>query len=154
MDIEERLKKLNITIPPPFIRPKEWKIEPFTIHENLLFLSGHGPRGLNHVVYNGRLGEDLSIEEGKKAAELCALNLLSSAKVALTDLNRIERIVKVFGMVKCTKDFNMQPEVINGASQLLINIFGDKGRHARTAVGMYDLPRGISVEIEMIVSFK
>ncbi|MEL6562330.1 MAG: RidA family protein [Bacteroidota bacterium] len=153
MDIYERLNELKIEIPPPIVRPDNWKLEPFQVHENLLFLSGHGPRSTYEVEFNGRLGDNMTIQEGKEAAKLCVLNLLSSAQIKLKDLNRINKVIKVFGMVKCTPDFHSQPEVINGASELLLNIFGDNGKHARTAVGMYDLPRGISVEIEMIVSF-
>ena len=154
MDIYKKIKDLSIEIPAPIIRPDNWKLMPYQIHDNLLFLSGHGPRSSDKVIYDGRLGENMTIEEGKKAAALCVLNLLSSAQLALNDLNRINQVLKVFGMVKCTNDFQHQPEVINGASELLINIFGERGMHARTAVGMYALPRGISVEIEMIVSFK
>lgn len=154
MNIYETIEKLGLQIPTPIIRPANWKLEPFTIHDNLLFLSGHGPRQTDKVIYSQRLGDDMTIEEGKKAAQLCILNLLSTAEQALGDLNKIEKILKLFGMVKCTSNFNYQPEVIDGASELLVSIFGDKGKHARTAVGMYDLPRGISVEIEMILSFK
>lgn len=153
MDIYKRLKELNLEIPPPIVRPDNWILEPFVISNKMLFLSGHGPRSTYEVVYNGRLGEDMSVKEGQEAAKLCTLNLLSSAEMALEDLNRIQSIVKVFGMVKCSNNFHLQPEVINGASQLLFEIFGEKGKHARTAVGMYDLPRGISVEIEMILEF-
>ena len=153
MDIYKRLNELKIEIPPPIVRPDNWKLEPFQVHENLLFLSGHGPRSTYEVKFNGRLGEDMTIEKGKEAAQLCVLNLLSSAQMKLKDLNRIQKIIKLFGMVKCTSNFHMHAEVINGASELLLEIFRDKGKHARTAVGMYDLPRGISVEIEMILSF-
>lgn len=153
MDIYTKLSMLSITIPPPIIRPKEWKLEPYVIHNKLLFLAGHGPRKDDKVVYSGRLGENLEINEGKKAAKLCVLNLLSSAQLALNDLNRVNKIIKLFGMVRCVPDFHYQPEVIDGASELLIEIFGDRGKHARTAVGMYDLPRGIAVEIEMILAF-
>jgi enamine deaminase RidA (YjgF/YER057c/UK114 family) len=154
MNVYDEIDKLGLKIPAPILRPVNWKLEPFSVHGNLLFLSGHGPRRVDKVIYNKRLGDDMSIEEGKKAAQLCMLNLLSTTEQALGDLNRIEKILKVFGMVKCSSNFNHQPEVIDGASELLVSIFGDIGRHARTAVGMYDLPMGISVEIEMILSFK
>lgn len=152
-NIYERLKVLDIHLPEPIIRPTNWKLKPFKISNNLLFLSGHGPRVGSEVAMNGRLGDGYDIEYGKRAARLCMLNLLKTTEIALGDLNRIKSIIKVFGMVKCTLDFNNQPEVIDGASELLIEIFGERGEHARTAVGMYDLPRGISVEIEMILEF-
>ena len=153
MDIYKRLKEEGLEIPPPLVRPTSWCFEPFVKHENILYLSGHGPRFKDQIVYTGRLGENLDLDTGRKAAELCILNLLSTIEIALGNLNRVERIIKVFGMVKCTPDFHMQPEIINGGSELLLKIFGDNGKHARSAVGMYDLPRGIPVEIEMTISY-
>jgi enamine deaminase RidA (YjgF/YER057c/UK114 family) len=117
---------------------------------NLVFLSGHGPVEKDRLI-TGRLGSDLTVEEGYRAARVVALGLLGSLKALIGDLERVRRIVKLLGMVNCDADFKEQPQVINGASDLLVEIFGDRGRHARSAVGMNALPLNIPVEIEMIV---
>jgi enamine deaminase RidA (YjgF/YER057c/UK114 family) len=118
---------------------------------NLLFVSGHGPYRDGKLQFLGKVGGDLTVEEGYQAARLVALNCLASVKEALGDLDRVKRVVKLLGMVNCTPEFGQQPEVINGASDLLVELYGDAGRHARSAVGMNALPRGIAVEIEMIL---
>jgi enamine deaminase RidA (YjgF/YER057c/UK114 family) len=117
----------------------------------LLFLSGHGPMRDGRVVYHGRVGRDLTIEQGQEAARLTGLNLLASTRNALGSLDRVRRVVKVLGMVQCTDDFVDHPKVINGFSDLMVEVFGDAGRHARSAVGMTSLPFGIAVEIEMVL---
>ncbi len=118
---------------------------------NLVFVSGHGPFRDGKAQFVGKVGKELSVEEGYKSAQLVCLNCLASVKEALGDLDRVRRVVKLLGMVNCTPEFGHQPEVINGASDLLVNLYGDAGRHARSAVGMGALPRGISVEIEMVL---
>jgi enamine deaminase RidA (YjgF/YER057c/UK114 family) len=118
---------------------------------NLVFVAGHGPHRDGELIYKGKLGQDVDVERGYEAAQLVALNMLASLKAEIGDLDRVKRVVKLLGMVNCVPDFGQQPEVINGASDLLVDIFGERGRHARSAVGMASLPRGISVEIEMIV---
>ncbi|QSE98024.1 RidA family protein [Fulvivirga lutea] len=118
---------------------------------NLVFLAGHGPGRADGTNVKGRLGEDLSIEQGYEAAQISAIALLSSLKAEIGDLNKVKRIVKVTGMVNSTADFYDQPKVINGCSDLLVKIFGEKGKHVRAAVGMVSLPNNIAVEIEMIV---
>ena len=118
---------------------------------NLLFLSGHGPRSGGKPVMTGKIGRELTIEQGYEAARLTMLNCLSSIKQAIGDLDRIKRIVKLLGMVNSTDNFFEHPKVINGASDLLVELYGDAGRHARSAVGMQSLPMNIPVEIEMIV---
>lgn len=118
---------------------------------NLLFASGHGPHRDGKLQFLGKVGADLTVEEGYQAARLVALNCLASVKEALGDLDRVKRVVKLLGMVNCTPEFGQQPEVINGASDLLVELYGDAGRHARSAVGMNALPRGMAVEIEMIL---
>lgn len=118
---------------------------------NLLFVSGHGPSRDGTMQYVGKVGQDLTVEEGYQAAQLVALNCLASVKAALGDLDRVRRVVKLLGMVNCTPEFTQQPQVINGASDLLVDLYGDAGRHARSAVGMGSLPGGIAVEIEMIL---
>ena len=122
---------------------------------NLVFLAGHGPMKEDGTYVTGKVGKDITQEEGYKAAEIAGLALLSSLKREVGDLSKVKRIVKVLGMVNCTPDFGNQPEVINGFSDLMVEVFGEeKGKHARAAVGMMALPRNISVEIEMIVEIE
>ncbi|MTI29032.1 RidA family protein [Fulvivirga kasyanovii] len=121
---------------------------------NLVFLAGHGPLRANGTSIKGRLGDDLTLEEGQEAARIAAISLLSTLKEEIGDLSRVKRIVKVTGMVNCTADFYDQSKVINGCSDLLVEVFGEKGKHARAAVGMVSLPFNIAVEIEMIVEIK
>jgi enamine deaminase RidA (YjgF/YER057c/UK114 family) len=123
---------------------------------NLVFLAGHGPRGDDGAYkFLGKVGQDLDVEAGRAAAELVTLNLLGSLKQAIGDLDRVQRVVKLLGMVNCTPDFVEQSQVINAASDLLVLAFGEAvGKHARSAVGMASLPLGISVEIEMIVEVR
>ena len=118
---------------------------------NLVFVAGHGPTRPDGWVQRGKVAQDIDVETAYKAAQVVALNMLASLKAEIGDLDRVTRIVKVLGMVNATPDFGRQPEVINGASELLVHAFGERGRHARSAVGMGSLPRGISVEIEMVV---
>ena len=118
---------------------------------NLVFLAGKGPTRPNGERVTGKVGADLSIEDGYKAAQLVAAAQLSALKAEIGDLNKVVRIVKVLGMVNCTSEFENQPEVINGFSDTMVEVFGERGKHARAAVGMNSLPRNIAVEIEMIV---
>ena len=148
MRVEAKLKELGLELPPT---PKPAANYVGAVHTgNLLFVSGHGPTKDGKFAYIGKVGKDLSVEQGYEAARLVALNCLASAKSVLGDLDRITRVVKLLGMVNCTEDFSEQPQVINGASDLLVRLFGESGRHARSAVGMQALPVGIAVEIEMI----
>ncbi len=117
---------------------------------NLVFLSGHGPVGADGLV-RGKVGVELSVDEGYDAARLVLIQLLGSLKAELGTLDKVERIVKLLCMVNCPPDFGDQPKVANGASDLLVELFGEAGKHARSAVGMGSLPMGMSVEIEMIV---
>ena len=148
MRVEAKLKELGLELPPT-PRPAANYVGAVQTG-NLLFISGHGPTKDGKMAYVGKVGKDLSIEQGYEAARLVALNCLASAKSLLGDLDRIKRVVKVLGMVNCSEDFGDHPKVINGASDLLVQLFGDSGRHARSAVGMQALPFGIAVEIEMI----
>ena len=118
---------------------------------NLIFLAGKGPRRGDGSEIRGKVGADLTIEQGYEAARITAINQLSVLKAMLGDLSRVVRVVKVLGMVNSDPDFVQQPAVINGFSDLIVEVFGERGRHARAAVGMASLPRGQSVEIEMIV---
>lgn len=118
---------------------------------NLLFLSGHGPSKADGTSITGKVGQDMTIEEGYAAARQAGISLLSTMKAELGSLNKVKRVVKVLGMVNCTPEFGDQPKVINGCSDLMVAVFGDKGKHARSAVGMNALPNNITVEIEIIV---
>jgi enamine deaminase RidA (YjgF/YER057c/UK114 family) len=149
MEIEKRLKELGISLPAP---PKPVaNYVPAVRAGNLLFVSGHGPYNDGKTMVSGKLGKELTIEEGYKTARNVALNCLASVQATLGDLNKVKRVVKLLGMVNCTEDFKDHPKVINGASDLLVEVFGDAGRHARSAVGMQSLPNGIPVEIEMVL---
>jgi enamine deaminase RidA (YjgF/YER057c/UK114 family) len=118
---------------------------------NLLYLSGKGPLKTDNTYITGKVGKDLTIEQGYDAARLAAIAHLAVLKNELGSLNKVKRIVKVLGMVNCTEDFKDQPKVINGYSDLMVEIFGDKGKHARSAVGMTSLPFNWAVEVEVIV---
>ncbi len=149
MDIGKKLKELGISLPAP---PKPVaNYVPAVRAGNLLFVSGHGPYNDGKTILSGKLGKELTVDEGYKTARNVALNCLASVKATLGDLNKVKRVVKLLGMVNCTEDFKDQPKVINGASDLLVEVFGDAGRHARSAVGMQSLPNGIPVEIEMVL---
>jgi enamine deaminase RidA (YjgF/YER057c/UK114 family) len=149
MGAEARLKALGIELPPA---PRPMGSYATVVRSgNLLFLSGHGPLRDGRVTHPGRVGRDLTIEQGQEAARVTGLNLLATARDALGSLDRVRRVVKVLGMVQCTDDFTDHPKVINGFSDLMVEVFGDAGRHARAAVGMGSLPFGIAVEIEMIL---
>jgi enamine deaminase RidA (YjgF/YER057c/UK114 family) len=118
---------------------------------NLIFLSGKGPSKEDGSYITGKVGKELSIEEGYEAARLTGINQLGVLKAELGNLNRVKQIVKTFGMVNSSPEFESQPEVINGFSDLMVAVFGERGKHARSAVGMGSLPRNIAVEIEVIV---
>jgi len=150
MGADARLKELGITLPDP---PKPLgNYVPGVRVGNLLFLSGHGPiRREGQPSARGKVGKDLTLEQGYAVARDVGINLLGSARTLLGSLDRVKRIVKVLGMVNCTDDFGDQPKVINGFSDLMVEVFGENGRHARSAVGMAALPSGIPVEIEMIL---
>jgi enamine deaminase RidA (YjgF/YER057c/UK114 family) len=118
---------------------------------NLIYLAGHGPTRADGTNIQGKVGRDLTTEQGYEAARQTGIALLSTLKSEIGDLGKVRRIVKVLGMVNCTENFTDQPKVINGFSDLMVEVFGEKGKHARSAVGMYALPSNIAVEIEMIV---
>jgi enamine deaminase RidA (YjgF/YER057c/UK114 family) len=146
---EARVKQLRLELPTP-PRPMANYVTAAR-SGNLLFLSGHGPVRDGRIVYQGKVGRDLTIEQGREAARLTGLNLLATARDTLGSLDRVRRVVKALGMVHCTDDFTEHPKVINGFSDLMVEVFGDAGRHARSAVGMGSLPFGIAVEIEVIL---
>lgn len=118
---------------------------------NLIFLSGKGPLQFNGENITGKVGTDLTIEQGYEAARITGINQLSVLKAELGNLNKVKRIVKVVGMVNCPTDFTDQPKVVNGYSDLMVEVFGKRGKHARAAVGMGSLPGNIAIEVDMIV---
>ena len=118
---------------------------------NLLFISGKGPLQSNGEYIKGKVGQNLTIEDGYNAARLTAINLISTLKASIGDLSKVRRIVRVTGMVNASSEFTDHPKVVNGCSDLLVEVFGDKGKHTRAAVGMNSLPSNIAVEIDMIV---
>ncbi len=147
--IDDKLQKLGITLPAPNAPVANYV--PFVISGPLLYISGQISNGANGVV-KGKLGATLTIDEGAAAARLCAINILAQINRALDgNLDRVKRIVKLGGFVNCSADFEDQPKVINGASDLMVAVFGDAGRHARAAVGAPSLPFGAAVEIDAIV---
>ena len=148
-EVEKRLRDLGHEVPDP--GPSLPTLEPCVRTGNLVYLSGHGARRDGKYILLGKVGRDLDTATAQEAARVTALNLLGALRNEIGDLDRVKRIVKVFGMVNCVPDFTEQSQVINGASELLIAAFGDRGRHARSAVGMSSLPANLSVEIEMVV---
>ncbi len=151
-DIEERLDSLGIKL--SGASPPVANYVNVVRTGNLLFLAGKGPKDEENNNIVGRLGEDMTIEEGYRAARQIGIGQLAVLKTELGDLNKVKRIVKVFGLVKCTEDFTDQSKVINGFSDLMVEVFGENGKHARAAVGTNALPGGICAEIEMIVEIE
>jgi enamine deaminase RidA (YjgF/YER057c/UK114 family) len=152
MSAEARLKELGIVLP-ALAKPVANYV-PYRIAGNVLYLSGQGPRDERGNHLSGKLGAEISIEEGYRRARLVGLGLLAATRDALGSLDRVDYIVKLLGMVNATPDFNDPPKVINGCSDLFVDVFGEAGRHARSAVGHVTLPNQISVEIEAIVAIK
>jgi enamine deaminase RidA (YjgF/YER057c/UK114 family) len=144
--IAERLLELGIELPPPF--PPAGNYLACVIDDGLVHVGGHGPIAGDRIV-RGKVGTDLTLEQAQEAARMTGLSILATLRAELGDLDRIERLVKVFGMVNCAPGFNQTPAVINGCSDVLVEIFGDAGRHTRSAVGMAELPFDIAVEIEL-----
>ena len=146
--IEKRLADLGITLPEAPVPAANYV--PTVRTGNLLFISGQVSKDESGLI-TGKLGDGFSIEDAQAAARVCALNLIAQAKAACDgDLDRVTRVVKLLGFVNATGDFDQHPQVINGASDLMVEVFGDKGRHARSAVGSSSLPFGIAVEVEAI----
>jgi enamine deaminase RidA (YjgF/YER057c/UK114 family) len=153
MPAEANLATLKLELPPA---PKPVGVyKPIVIVGDMAYLSGHGPLCLDKTLITGRLGDDMSVEEGYAAAKQTGLGLLSTLKATLGTLDKVERLVKLLGLVRCTDDFDQQPQVINGCSELLRDVFGEQeGIAARSALGTNALPGGICVEIEAIFQLK
>ena len=150
--IEARLKEIGITLPAAAAPLASYV--PTVQTGSLLFVSGQVTLKDGKREFVGKLGRDFSTEQGNQAARLCALNIVAQLKAALGDLDRVKRIVKLTGFVNAMPDFTEQPQVVNGASDLLAEIFGDKGKHARSAVGVGSLPGGVACEVEAIVEIE
>lgn len=149
VDYDKKLKELGIELITPS-KPVANYVKAVRTG-NLLYLSGDGPTKADGKFITGKVGADLTVEQGYEAAKQTGISILSTLKSELGDLNRVKRVVKVLGMVNCTSTFTDQPKVINGFSDLMVAVFGEKGKHARSAVGMASLPSNIAVEIEIIV---
>lgn len=148
-DVEQRVADLGIVLP-ELTTPIANYVHAVQT-DNLVFLAGKGPTIPSGGLVTGKVGVDLTIEEGYEAARYCAIMQLAALKQQVGDLNKVKSVVKVLGMVNCAEDFGQQPEVINGFSDVMVAVFGERGKHARSAVGMGSLPRNMAVEIEMIV---
>ena len=148
MTPEETLRELGIEL--PAITPGHPAMAPGVITGNLLYLSGSTPPAQDGTPWNGRVGETYTVEEGYQAARLCAIQQLAQAKAVLGDLGRIRRVVKVLGMVNCAPGFGQTPQVVHGFSELMHAVFGERGIHARSAVGLQALPGNVPIEVETI----
>ena len=152
MSAEARLKRLGLTL--PNVPAPVANYLPYRVAGNLLFLAGQGPRDANGNLMTGKVGGEVSVEEAYKRARIVGLQLLSATRMALGSLDRVDTVVKMLCMVNAVPDFKDHPKVANGMSDLFVEVFGENGRHGRSAVGMGSLPNQISVEIEGIIAIK
>jgi enamine deaminase RidA (YjgF/YER057c/UK114 family) len=148
-DVEKRLKELGIELITPSA-PVANYVKAVRVG-NMIYLSGHGPDKPGGGLVTGKVGSDLTIEQGQEAARLVGISLLSTLKGEIKDLNKVKRVVKVTGFVNAVPSFEKHPQVMNGFSDLMVQVFGEKGKHARSSVGVGSLPSNIPVEIELIV---
>ncbi len=152
-DVEQKISELGIELKPHKL-PPGINIEKATRTGNLIYLSGKGPTTPNGKRITGKVGLDLTTEQGYNAARLVAISHLSTLKEEIGDLNKVVKVIKVLGMVNCDTSFTDHPKVINGYTNLLFDVFGERGKHARSAVGMSSLPFNLACEIEMIVEIR
>ena len=150
---DENIKNLGLNIPD---LPKALaNYVPYKLIGKTIYISGQAPVQNGELIYKGKVGSDISIEEGVEAAKLCVINIIAALKTGLEgDWDKLDSFIKLTGFVNCQDNFTDQPKIINGASDMLVKIFGDQGRHARVAVGSNALPLGIAVEIDAIVQLK
>ena len=146
---EQKLAQMGIELPQAPAPAANYV--PYTIAGNILTISGQVTFGKDGIEYVGKLGDDMDVETGQQAARLCAINILAQTKAALGDLDRIKQVIKIQGFVNATPDFTQHPQVVNGASDLLAEVLGDAGKHARAAVGMSSLPLGVAVEVDAVM---
>jgi enamine deaminase RidA (YjgF/YER057c/UK114 family) len=152
-EIDTRLQKMGIDLPEPAAPVANYV--PYVMTGNLIFVSGQVPIEGGEFKYVGKVGGDVSVEDGQAAARLCGINILAQLKAALGgDLDRVTRVVKLGGFVNSTPEFAQQPQVINGVSDLMVEVFADKGKHARAAVSAGSLPAGVAVEVDAVVEFE
>jgi enamine deaminase RidA (YjgF/YER057c/UK114 family) len=152
MSVDSRLAELGLQVPAP--RAPAYAYVPVVVHAGMAWVSGQLPWRTDGTWPQGKLGAGVSIDEGREAARLCVLNALSVMRESLGSLDRIARVIKVTGFVASAPGFVDQPSVVDGASSLLLEIFGEAGRHARSAVGMAELPRAAPIEIEFVFAVK
>lgn len=150
--IAARLQALGLTIPQAVTPVANYV--PFTQMGKLLFISGQVPFDDGQIAVSGKLGQDVSLEDGQKAARICALHILAQTQAAIGDLEQIERVLKLTGFVNSTPDFTDQPKVINGASDFFVDVLAERGRHSRSAVSAASLPLNAAVEVEAIIQVK
>ena len=150
---DENIKNLGLNIPD---LPKALaNYVPYKIIGKTIYISGQAPVQNGELIYKGKVGSDISIEEGIEAAKLCVINIIAALKTGLEgDWDKLDSFIKLVGYVNCKEDFTDQPKIINGASDIIVNIFGEQGRHTRVAVGSNALPLGIAVEIDAIIKIK
>jgi enamine deaminase RidA (YjgF/YER057c/UK114 family) len=152
LSAEARLKQLGLTLPD--VAAPTANYLPYRVAGSLLYLAGQGPKGPDGTYFTGKLGADVSLDEGYKRARVVGLQLLATTRIALGSLDRVESVVKMLCMVNAVPEFKSHPQVANGMSDLFVEVFGEAGKHARSAVGMGSLPHQISVEIEGIFAIK
>ena len=150
---EKNIKDLDLNIPHMAIPIANYV--PYKIYDKILYVSGQAPSKDGSLIYIGKVGEDISEEDGIKAAELCCINIIAALKSAInSDWEKLEGFIKLGGFVNCNSNFTNHPQIINGASNLLVKIFGEQGKHTRFAVGSNSLPMNISVEIEAAIKLR
>lgn len=149
MSVEQRLTDLGLSLPTPAAPAANYV--PYVISGNLLVIAGQLPLGPEGIAMHGKVGDTITTEQATEAARLCALNLIAQMKAATGDLERVVRVVRLGGFVNCVDTYADQPKVVNGASDLMVEVFGEKGKHARTAVGTNSLPFNVPVEIDAMV---
>ena len=152
MQIEQRLQELGLALPAP-VKPA-FQYVAVVVHDGLAWVAGQIPRSGEHILMTGKVGAEISLEQAREAARACVLQGVSQLKEAAGGLDRVERIVKVVGFVASAPGFTDQPKVLDAASELLVQIFGEAGRHARSAVGVAELPRGVPVEVEFVAALR
>ena len=149
MSVEQRLTDLGLSLPTPAAPAANYV--PYVISGNLLVIAGQLPLGPEGIAMHGKVGDTITTEQATEAARLCALNLIAQMKAATGDLERVVRVLRLGGFVNCVDTYADQPKVVNGASDLMVEVFGEKGKHARTAVGTNSLPFNVPVEIDAMV---
>jgi enamine deaminase RidA (YjgF/YER057c/UK114 family) len=151
--IDERLEQMGLRLPRPFAPPAgvEFRFDLVRVSGDHAYVSGHGPIDGSEVLIKGKVGEDVTVEQGYEAARLTALSVLAGLRETLADLDRVTGWAKVLGLVNCAPGFNMMPAVVNGFSDLILQLWGENGRHARSAIGVAELPFDIPVEVEAVV---